>query len=149
MVSEVGDAILSHISWQQNCSLVTTSTKSIFLNFLPHMPLSASSQSELQVSHLPHWPHHLGLFCKGHSARLWLFRHVLGARWASRWLIGTTGHLQLDAFPAAVLIHSNPALQDQVTSRPLKCQDQLYNVLSNSSRECANLLRVIYLQSLL
>lgn len=95
MVSEVDNPILSHTSWQQTCSLVTTSTKSTLLNFLCRVALSTSSQSKLQACqsqsklqacHLPHWPHHLELFCKGCTARLWLFLHILGAHWALRWL---------------------------------------------------------------
>jgi len=83
MISEAGDPILS---WQQTCSLVTTSSKSTFFNFLSNAPLRSSSQPQLRVSHLPHWPCHLGIFCKGHRARLWLLQHLLGACWASQWL---------------------------------------------------------------
>lgn len=149
MVSEVDDPILSYISWQQTCSL-TASTKSTFLNFLPHVLLSASSQSQLQVSQLPHWPHHLGLLCQGHSARLWLFQHILGARWVFLGPLCTYSwvHFQLPSLSRAIQL-SSALCRTRSPLGPWSVRISFTMCCWTLQGNVLNLICVMYLQSFL
>lgn len=75
---KVDDPILSHTSWQQTCSLVTTSTKTTFLNFLPQRKLTIWTPS------FPSPP-----LTPSPGALLWRAVAVsarTGRSWTSQWL---------------------------------------------------------------